>query len=382
MNIRPAGLVSSETLSLRVAECFFLVLTVRYLPYLSVSLVTLSAVVVHLFVYIVYRIQIYPRYIDPLRHLPTPDVRTHQNPLLGSSLTDIEQQGGHPIMGHVLSQFSLPRGEKYLSYVDSVPNDGIIRLRGFLNSSQLLLTNAEALKEVLARKAYEFEKPSGERDFLRVILGEGLVVSEGDFHKYQRKRILPSFSLRQIKGLHNVFWKMSQSFSTAVERCIRGQIMDSDNRHFLSGVVDIDNWAPRITLDIIGIAALGREFNSLQNTDDALFRAYNTVTAPTLKNLGSLGLYAYGPRWLARWLSMQLGMNTTANMLRAYSLQFLEDKRTAVDADPDSNFDILSELLKSGDFTDTDLVDQLLTFIAAGYVSFTRGENRHVNLPR
>ncbi|KAE8340680.1 hypothetical protein BDV24DRAFT_61383 [Aspergillus arachidicola] len=348
MNNRPAGLVSGETLSLRVAECFILVLTVLYLPYLSISLITLSAVFVHLFVCIVYRAQIYPRYIDPLRHLPTAN-------------------GGHPIIGHVLSQFSLPRGEKYLSYVDTVPNDGIIRLRGFLNSSQLLLTNAEALKEVLVRKAYEFEKPSGERDFLRVILGEGLVVSEGDFHKYQRKRVLPSFSLRQIKGLHNIFWRMSQTFSTSVEHCIREQIMDSDNYQFLSGVVDIDNWAPRITLDIIGIAALGREFNSLQNSDDALFRAYNTVTAPTLKNLGSLGLYAYGPRWLASGLSRQLGMNDTANMLRVYGHQFLEDKRTAVEADPDRHFDILSELLKSGEFTDTDLVDQLLTFIAAGH---------------
>jgi cytochrome P450 len=46
----------------------------------------------------------------------------------------------------------------------------------------------------------------------------------------------------------------------------------------------------------------------------------------------------------------------------------IRDKRQAIIQKGDDHFDILSLLIKSGDFDDEVLKDQLLTFLAAGYV--------------
>lgn len=80
--------------------------------------------------------------------------------------------------------------------MDEIPNDGLIRYRGFFNRNSILLTSPQALSEVPVKRPYDFEKPAGDRAFMQRILGHGLVTSEGDVHKFQRKRLLPMFNFK------------------------------------------------------------------------------------------------------------------------------------------------------------------------------------------
>lgn len=89
--------------------------------------------------------------------------------------------------------------------MDEIPNDGLIRYRGFFNRNNILLTSPQALSEVLVKRPYDFEKPAGDRAFMQRILGHGLVTSEGDVHKFQRKRLLPMFNFKNIKALYPTF---------------------------------------------------------------------------------------------------------------------------------------------------------------------------------
>lgn len=57
------------------------------------------------------------------------------------------------------------------------------------------------------KRPVDFEKPAGDRAFMQRILGNGLVTSEGDIHKFQRKRLLPMFNFRNVKALYPTFWK-------------------------------------------------------------------------------------------------------------------------------------------------------------------------------
>lgn len=64
----------------------------------------------------------------------------------------------------------------------------------------LLLMSPRALSEVLVHEAYEFEKPNGIRDLLRVILDDGLIVTGGDVHKFQRRHTMSAFNFRHTKN--------------------------------------------------------------------------------------------------------------------------------------------------------------------------------------
>jgi cytochrome P450 len=90
--------------------------------------------------------------------------------------------------------------------------------RSFGNSERLVPTTPEALKSVMSDNSYDFEKPSKLRKFLVRVLGEGLIISEGDLHKFQRKHLLPAFQIQHIRELYPVFWGKSRSLVEGIER--------------------------------------------------------------------------------------------------------------------------------------------------------------------
>lgn len=122
-----------------------------------------------------YATVIYPQFLSPLRHLPTP-------------------KGGNFITGHAIrSRFGnpaggSPRGDDARKWMEEVPNDGLIRLKEFFGQSALLLTSPEMFKSILVENTYDYEKQGRVAELLRIILGDGLILVEGDVHKFQRKR--------------------------------------------------------------------------------------------------------------------------------------------------------------------------------------------------
>lgn len=101
-------------------------------------------------------------------------------------------------------------------WVAEIPNDGLLRFRSFLNQDRLIPTTPETLKSVMSDNSYDFEKPRPLRKFLARILGEGLIISEGGLHKFQRKHLLPSFQIQHIRELYPVFWGKSRELVNAI----------------------------------------------------------------------------------------------------------------------------------------------------------------------
>ncbi len=135
------------------------------------------------------------------------------------------------------------------------------------------------------------------------------------------------------------------------------------------------SWASRATLDIIGVAGLGRDFNTLDNSNDELARTYDSILDP---KKGSLILYfavnMFLPPWFVQrlpWKMNQMVGEAAAN-LRVICRKLVAQKKVTMDEEKEvegkNQVDILAVLMRSGAFTDDGLVDQLLTFLAAGYV--------------
>jgi cytochrome P450 len=157
------------------------------------------------------------------------------------------------------------------------------------------------------------------------------------------------------------------SKSVELVNCIKTQI--STNSSSEKGyVIEVNEWTSRATLDIIGVAALGRNFDSLRNNDDELATLYEWLfRIDTPKKLWFL-INQHLPRKVIDLLPWRTHHEIISRsmVLRRVCDQLLKDKRNAMAGDTVESVDTLAHLIQSNDFSDQELIDQLLTFLAAG----------------
>ncbi len=117
---------------------------------------------------------------------------------------------------------------------------------------------------------------------------------------------MPAFAFRHIKELYPIFWNKSQEL---VETLIsqHGKTTASDEKAETG--IDVSDWARRATLDIIGVAGLGQDFNSIRDPRGELHQIYNRLFSPSrgARIIGVLGLIF--PRWLVRSLPSVLRLH-------------------------------------------------------------------------
>lgn len=281
------------------------------------------------------------------------------------NMTFSYQQGGYPLFGYGFSRFKKPVGSDYLRFMHDFPNNGLIRYRGFWNQNNVLLVSADAFAEVLVKRPYDFVKPDGPRDFMSAVLGKGLVTVEGDVHKFQRKRLMPSFGFRSIKGLYPLFWEKSVKLVQCMERDLFSK---SEDR--AEAITDINFWSTKVTLDMIGVAALGRDFNTLEKSDDILVQSYEEILEPTPGMLALFALSSYKLTFLNRFIpgGVEKRFQQVTRLLREICMNFVQEKKSNSANKHGASTDVLAKLIQTNEFADVELVDQLLTFIAAGLV--------------
>lgn len=136
-----------------------------------------------------------------------------------------------------------PRGQITIDWLRTIPNEGLIHFREALNYSFLLATNHRALMDVLNTNSYDFVKPPGGRAFLARGLGYGLILSEGDAHRAQRKAVTPAFTMRNIRAMYPLMWSKTQLFLKQLEKEIRMRPEAGTRSDGAVGVVEIGGWA-------------------------------------------------------------------------------------------------------------------------------------------
>lgn len=300
----------------------------------------------------VYSAIIYPDFISPLRNIPRP-------------------KWWLPRMIYSRLAGKATQAELLLDIIQDIPNDGLVALRE-VTDSRLLVTAPNVLADLLVHNSYDFEKPQNMRKFLASVLGKGLVTTEGDEHKFFRKNSLNAFSFRRVKGLYPMIWKNSIAFTEALAEDIRQQSAEAEadeSSNPPKGKAEITRWASKVTLNIIGMAGLGRDFNVLKNSDDPLVEHYETIFNPSKQMLLYFVLSAWFSVRLVRmlpWKKNQVFEQAMVALKRICS-QLVRDKREAIRKNEGENVDILSLLIQSENFSDSDLCDQLLTYLAAGH---------------
>ncbi|KAI1421794.1 cytochrome P450 [Xylaria sp. FL1777] len=285
---------------------------------------------------------IYPKLLSPLRHLAGP-----------RNLVSIAHR--------TLIVSDRPSGDLFLDLVKKYPDQEILSLTAF--DHQVVVTKPRMLADLLVHKPYDFIKPPKISGLLRHVLGDGLIMVEGDQHKFLRKNTMPAFAFRHIKDLYPMMWKKSALMCDVLEEALEtGDGKDTK-------IVDLSNWTSRVTLDIIGVAGMGREFNMLKKAEDPLLGIYEQLLEPAPEKLVfAMSSILFGLPFirLLPWKMYGLFQYLTTT-LSNFCMPMLQEKKNAIMNSKDDHFDILSLLIKSGNFTDPQLRDQLLTFLAAGH---------------
>lgn len=243
--------------------------------------------------------------------------------------------------------------------MNEIANDGIIRYRGYFNQEQILLCSPQAIGEVLVTHAYKFEKPSAVRGAIVRILGKGLLFAEGEEHKLHRRKLLPAFAYRQIKNLYPLFWdKACEGVHAMTEEVDK------------TGQVEVQGWASRLALDIIGVAGLGRDFGAIRNPDDPLVKTYATILKPTLAALVLTVMRLFLPASIVNVIPVRTNgdMATASQHIRDVCRDLVKTRKARMqEEDEQAATDLISTALKCDTFSDDQVADLMMQFLPAGH---------------
>ena len=207
-----------------------------------------------------------------------------------------------------------------------------------------LVSHPEAIEQILRRDHRLFVKDKGTR-MLSSVLGEGLLTSEGDMWRRQRRLAQPSF---QGDQLQKYAAGMTQAAQHTIEDWQAGQTRD------------IHADMTRLTMEIAAQAFLG---TSVVDKADRVGQAMQTV----IEYFANILILVPGYSWLP--LPRNIQYRRACRALDAVIFETIAQRRAEGRTDGD---DLLSRLLAARDedgtqMTDRQLRDELVTLFLAGH---------------
>ena len=193
-----------------------------------------------------------------------------------------------------------------------------------------------------------------------------MLLAEGDEHKQQRKMLMPAFSYRHVKDLYPVFWSKGREVVLKMKETLAEQQKAGTSA---DNALEIGSWASRVTLDIIGLAGMGKDFNAIQDPSAELNDCYRRVFQPERgqRRMQLLGLLL--PWWLISRIPSKRNteVQEARALIRRVARDMIVEKKAKLEKSNLHDVDILSVAITSGGFSDENLIDQLMTFLAAGH---------------
>ncbi|KAH7101929.1 cytochrome P450 [Auriculariales sp. MPI-PUGE-AT-0066] len=293
---------------------------------------------------------------SPLRRLPGPKT----NPSL--------------IFGHLREMMMAENNSVQQSWVQNYGRT--LAVRGPWGKWMLLSTDTRAVQHV-TYATHVYHKPPQTARAVAVLLGHGVLTAEGKPHRDQRRVMNPAFGLPQLREMFDIFLDKSIELrDTWNAKCAE-----------TGGTATLDclNTLSHATLDIIGKAGFGYDFNALGGGSDellqtfeALFRKDPSPAAVTRNLVGNIIPFYTPPDMRARAQSRE--------KLDAITNRLVQDKKRAILASLGTSGkmskeavdgkDLLSLLLQANlaedlqaehRLSDEEVMAQIPTFIVAGH---------------
>lgn len=178
---------------------------------------------------------------------------------------------------------------------------------------------------------------------------------------------MPAFAYRHIKDLYPIFWAKSVEMVKRIDMDLAHRKLDEEDN-----TVQIRNWASRATLDIIGVAGMDHDFDSLRDPSNPLSLGYKKIFTPPgffSKILIIISILLIPGKYMQKLPTKRnKDIHEGGETIRDVARQTIREKKEKMkDPDAQQSVDIVSVALRSGTFDDENLVDQLMTFLGAGH---------------
>jgi cytochrome P450 len=213
------------------------------------------------------------------------------------------------------------------------------------------VNDAEFVKRILLDNLANYPKSATYRNNLRPFLGEGMLISEGDFWKRQRRLAQPAFHLRRLKAL-----------AAAMAQCA-GR-MAQGWRH--GETVDVMPAMNAVTMDIVARTLFGADVSG----DIGAVGAAMTVLGEETGRIGPSAFFEM-PEFLTRPRGRRFAEAVAT--LDGIVNRIVVQRRAEMDQGAAARDDLLSMLLEARDeetgqgMTDRQLRDELVTLFLAGH---------------
>ena len=155
----------------------------------------------------------------------------------------------------------------------------IARIRAFPGIYVYFLVHPDAVEHVLVRNHLNYRKPDFFNDNVGELSGNGLITSEGDTWRTQRKLVQPAFHRDRLAGLGEVMVEATESLVREWERGEPGRRLD-----ILPEMM-------RLSLRIAGLTLFGAD---ISGEADAIGTAFRTAFAHIGRRMNG----PQAPRWL------------------------------------------------------------------------------------
>lgn len=207
--------------------------------------------------------------------------------------------------------------------------------------------SAEAVRHVLQANAKNYSKRTRATAKMSLFLGKGLVTSDGELWRRQRRIAAPAFHKQRIEGFAGT---MVRATSEMLDRWTGAR-----------GVVDVDRAMMALTMRIASETLLGRD---LSGDADAVGEALGFLTVNT-------------NRRITRLVDLPLAVPTPENLRYRRAVKVVDDLLIGLVAErrkrPTEAHDLLGMLLDARDdetgegMSDAQLRDEAITIFAAGH---------------
>lgn len=181
---------------------------------------------------------------------------------------------------------------------------------------------------------------------------------------------MPAFHFRHVKDLYPIFWTKAREMVKALSQISQPEGTMPVQNLKDAPVVKIGDWSSRAALDIIGLAGMGQDFNAIGDPTNELTATYGRVFSARDRAKILEVLYFFIPYWLLKRLPFRrnLVIFQAANIIKRTCRQLIGKKKERLEQkEKRVDVDILSVALESGGFTEENLVNQMMTFLAAGH---------------
>jgi cytochrome P450 len=226
----------------------------------------------------------------------------------------------------------------------------IFCIKGALGEA-VVLGSPELVRQVLVDRYAKYQQKSQAYIVLRILMGNGLVTSEGEFWRGQRKLVQPAFHRRRLDAL----------FEMMVARV--GDTLSNLAHHSSENAVDLTPILSHLTLDIISRAMFSSD---VQGAASEVSRHIAVLNEYALRMLRNPWLFLL-PRRIP--LPFTAGPVGSLNSMNRIVMGIIQARRK----EPMMHDDLLAMLLSATEeetgrgMTDAQLRDEVMTVFVAGH---------------